>query len=201
MCHVLDVNPSSYYDWTKRDISNQKIHRNQSAIAMSDCTLTLQSKIIILFNTCSDESKKNTVFNVIVTNVLKSPSTQITINLIYPNLLNQKLDINRPNEAWISDITYTWTNEGWLYLVGVKDIYTKELVGYAINKRMTADLVYRALNMAIKNKRLSQGLIVHSDRGSQYCSNEYHTIIKQCKLKGSMSRRGNCFDNANIESF
>ena len=86
-------------------------------------------------------------------------------------------------------------------MAGVKDIYTKELVGYAINKRMTTDLVCRALNMAIKNKRPNQQLIVHSDRGSQYCSHAYHKIIKQHKLKGSMSRRGNCFDNAPIESF
>ena len=120
---------------------------------------------------------------------------------IYPNLLDQKFDTSRPNEAWVSDITYVWTNEGWLYLAGVKDLYTKELVGYAINKRMTADLVCRALNMAIKNKRPNQQLIVHSDRGSQYCSHAYHKIIKQHKLKGSMSRRGNCFDNAPIESF
>ena len=121
--------------------------------------------------------------------------------LIYSNLLDQKFDTSRPNESWVSDITYIWTNEGWLYLAGVKDIYTKELVGYAINKRMTTDLVCRALNMAIKNKRPNQQLIVHSDRGSQYCSHAYHKIIKQHKLKGSMSRRGNCFDNAPIESF
>ncbi len=101
----------------------------------------------------------------------------------------------------VSDITYFWTSEGWLYLAGVKDLYTKELVGYAINKRMTADLVCNALNMAINNKRLSSGLIVHSDRGSQYCSHAYHKIIKQHQFKGSMSGKGNCFDNAPIESF
>ena len=122
-------------------------------------------------------------------------------NLVYPNLLDQKFDTNHPNKSWVSDITYTWTNEGWLYLAGVKDLYNKKLVGYAIGKHMTADLVYRALNMAIKNKRPSSNLILHSDRGSQYCSNEYHKIIKQHKFKGSMSRRGNCFDNASIESF
>ncbi len=90
--------------------------------------------------------------------------------LVYPNVLDQKFDASRPNESWVSDITYIWTSEGWLYLAGVKDLYSKELVCYTINKRMTADLVCRALNMAIKNKRPSQGLIVHSDRGSQYCS-------------------------------
>ena len=121
--------------------------------------------------------------------------------LIYPNLLDQKFDTYSPKEAWVSDITYIWMLEGWLYLAGVKDLYTKEIVGYAINKSMTADLVCRALNIAIEHKLLAKGLIFHSDRGSQYCSNDYHKIIKQHKLKGSMFRRGNCFDNAHIESF
>ena len=121
--------------------------------------------------------------------------------MVYPNVLDQQFDAKRPNESWVSDITYIWTNEGWLYLAGVKDLYTKELVGYAINKRMTADLVCRALNMAIKNKRPSKELIFHSDRGSQYCSHAYHKIIKQHQFTGSMSGRGNCFDNAPIESF
>ena len=121
--------------------------------------------------------------------------------LIYDNVLDQQFDVNRPNEAWVSDITYIWTTEGWLYLAGVKDLYTKELVGYAINKRMTADLVCKALNMAIKNKTPSKGLIVHSDRGSQYCSHAYHKIIKQHHFKDSRSCKGNCFDNAPIASF
>jgi transposase InsO family protein len=91
-------------------------------------------------------------------------------------------------DNWLSDITYIWTSEGWLYLAGVKDLYTKKLVGYAINKRMTANLICRALNMAIKNKSPSQGLIVHSDRGTQYCSHAYHKIIKQHQFQfiGSM---------------
>lgn len=138
-------------------------------------------------------------------------------------MLDQQFDVNRPNEAWVSDIIYIWTTEGCLYLAGVKDLYTKELVGYAINKRMTADMVFRALNMAIKNKQPDKGLIVHSDRGSQYCSHAYHKIIKQHQLLGSMSVKGNhyghspppctrvsvsqtltfprSFDNAPIESF
>ncbi len=94
--------------------------------------------------------------------------------LVYPNVLEQKFDAKRPNGAWVSNITYIWINKGWLYLAGVKGLYTKELVGYAINKRMTADLVCKALNMAIKNKRPSLCLIVHSDRGSQYCSHGNH---------------------------
>jgi len=143
--------------------------------------------------------------------------------LIYDNVLDQQFDAKRPNESWASDITYIWTKEGWLYLAGVKDLYTKELVGYAINKRMTADLVCKALDMAIKNKRPAKGLIIHSDRGSQYCSHAYHQFIKQHQFTGSMSGKGNhyehspspctrvsvsqtltfppSFDNAPIESF
>ena len=116
-------------------------------------------------------------------------------------ILEQSFEAKRPNQAWVSDITYIWTSEGWLYLAGVKDIYTKELVGYAINKRMTADLVCNALNMAIRNKKPNKGLIVHSDRGSQYCSHDYRNLIEHHKFKGSMSRKGNCYDNAPIESF
>ena len=112
--------------------------------------------------------------------------------MVYPNVLDQQFDAKRPNESWVSDITYIWTNEGWLYLAGVKDLYTKELVGYAINKRMTADLVCRALNMAIKNKRPSKELIVHSDRGSQYCSHAYHKIIKQHQFTRLSPKVCNC---------
>ena len=130
---------------------------------------------------------------------------KVTINsdhnkLVYYNGLYQQFDAKRPNESWVSDITYIWTAEGWLYLAGVKDLYTKELVGYAINKRMTADLVCSALNMAINNKKSNQGLIVHSDRGSQYCSHAYHKIIKRHQFIGSMSAKGNRYDNAPIES-
>jgi len=82
----------------------------------------------------------------------------------------------------------------------VKDLYTKELVGYAINKRMAVDLVCNALNMPIKHKRTNKGLVVHSDRGSQYCSHAYHKVIKQHQFIGSMSGKGNCFDNAPVES-
>lgn len=134
--------------------------RLSSAIVLIVCKLILQSKAIILVNTWSDESKKSTALLAVATNSKHN-------KLIYPNLLDQKFDANYPNESWVSDITYIWTNEGWLYLAGVKDLYTKGLVGYVIHKRMTADLISLALNMAIKSKRFSQGLILHSDRGSQ----------------------------------
>ncbi|WP_095532560.1 IS3 family transposase [Psychrobacter piechaudii] len=214
MCRVLSVKPSSYYDWLSRDISCQQVHRNQCELLVKaahsetherygverlHATLTEQGYDISLYMVRSIKEehgikcRRHRRFKVTTYSNHKK--------LVYDNVLNQHFDMQRPNQAWVSDITYIWTNEGWLYLAGVKDLYTKELVGYAINKRMTADLVCKALNMAIRNKRPSKGLIVHSDRGSQYCSHAYHKIIKQHQFTGSMSAKGNCFDNAPIESF
>ena len=214
MCRVLSVKPSSYYDWAKRGLSEQQIYRNQCELlvraAHTDtgqrygyerlhARLTEQGHHISQYMVRSIKQeygikcRRHKRFKV---------TTDSNHNkLVYPNVLDQQFDASRPNQAWVSDITYIWTHEGWLYLAGVKDLYTKELVGYAINKRMTSDLVCHALKMAIKNKRPSKGLIVHSDRGSQYCSHAYHKIIKQHQFKGSMSGKGNCFDNAPIESF
>ncbi|MBK5647353.1 MAG: IS3 family transposase, partial [Acinetobacter sp.] len=120
---------------------------------------------------------------------------------VYKNLLEQKFNVSTPNHAWVSDITYIWTNEGWLYLAASKDLYTKQVVGYSLNERMTAQLVCDALKMAIRNQKPPQGLIVHSDRGSQYCSHVYRNMIEKYDFQGSMSKRGDCFDNAPIESF
>jgi transposase InsO family protein len=117
------------------------------------------------------------------------------------NLLNQTFAPTRPNEAWVSDITYVHTGEGWLYVAGIKDIYTCELVGYAMDARMTQGLTAQALWRAVRNKRPQSGLILHSDRGSQYCAHGYRKLAKQFDMQVSMSRRGNCYDNAPMESF
>jgi transposase InsO family protein len=120
---------------------------------------------------------------------------------VYDNHLNQQFEVERPNMAWSCDITYVLTDEGWLYVAGVKDLHTKELVGYCLSSRMTADIVVQALKMAIKRRKPTKGLIVHSDRGSQYCSHVYRDLIEQHEFLGSMSAKGNCYDNAPIESF
>jgi putative transposase len=117
------------------------------------------------------------------------------------NLLEQTFSPSAPNEVWVADITYIPTEEGWLYLAGVKDVFTCELVGYAMAERMTKELVAQALFRAMHQKRPAPGLIHHSDRGSQYCSSRYQKILEQFGMKASMSRRGNCYDNAPMESF
>ena len=214
MCKVLAIKPSSYYDWLSRDISDQQIHRNHCELLIRAAHSETRERYGVERLQAHLSEQGYYISQYMIRSVKEEHGIKcrrhkrfkVTTNsnhnkLVYPNVLDQKFDAKRPNESWVSDITYIWTAEGWLYLAGVKDLYTKELVGYAINKRMTADLVCRALNMAIKNKRPSQGLIVHSDRGSQYCSHAYHKIINQHHFKGSMSGKGNCFDNAPIESF
>ena len=117
------------------------------------------------------------------------------------NVLEQTFAPSAPNEVWLTDITYIPTLEGWLYLAGVKDVFTCELVGYAMGERMTQELVSQALFRAVQQKRPAPGLIHHSDRGSQYCSYNYQQLLEQFGMKASMSRRGNCYDNAPMESF
>jgi len=117
------------------------------------------------------------------------------------NLLHQEFEATRPNEVWVSDITYIPTEEGWLYLAGHKDLFTGEIVGYAMGNRLTKNLVSQSLFKAVAAKRPGAGLIHHSDRGSQYCAHEYRRLVDQFKMKASMSRKGDCYDNAPMESF
>lgn len=117
------------------------------------------------------------------------------------NRLDQTFAPSRPNEVWVTDITYIPTGEGWLYLAGVKDVFSCELVGYAMGERMTQTLTGQALFRAVQHKRPAAGLIHHSDRGSQYCAQDYRQLLTQFGMRASMSRKGNCYDNAPMESF
>ena len=117
------------------------------------------------------------------------------------NLLEQKFEVTAPNEVWVSDITYIPTDEGWLYLAGHKDICSGEIVGYAMGDRITKKLVSQSLFRAVAAKCPDKGLIHHSDRGSQYCAYDYSNLLKQFGMIASMSRKGNCYDNAPMESF
>jgi transposase InsO family protein len=117
------------------------------------------------------------------------------------NLLGQRFQAGEPNKVWLSDITYIPTDEGWLYLASHKDLFNGEIVGYAMGERLTRNLVSQSLFRAVVAKRPAKGLLHHSDRGSQYCSHEYRSLLEQFGLEASMSGKGNCFDNAPIESF
>jgi len=120
---------------------------------------------------------------------------------VAPNLLEQHFEAEAPNQVWVSDITYIPTDEGWLYCAAHKDLWNGEIVGYALGSRITKDLVEKSLLRAAATKRPPEGLIHHSDRGSQYCSPHFQKLLARLGMKPSMSRRGNCWDNAPMESF
>ncbi|ERH41331.1 transposase IS401 [Legionella pneumophila str. Leg01/53] len=120
---------------------------------------------------------------------------------LFNNELNRQFTVDSPNRAYVSDITYVWTQEGWLYLAVVLDLYSRKVVGWSMSSRMKADLVCDALKMAIWQRKPELGLIVHSDRGVQYASKPYIQLLAQHGCKGSMSRKGDCWDNAVAESF
>jgi putative transposase len=120
---------------------------------------------------------------------------------VAPNLLGQRFAVERPDEVWTADITYVGTDEGWLYVAAIKDLFAGEIVGRSFGERMTTDLVVRALEQAVAARRPTPGLIHHSDRGSQYCSKQYRALLGENRIRASMSRKGNCYDNAPVESF
>lgn len=120
---------------------------------------------------------------------------------IAPNLLEQNFTVTKPNQAWVGDISYIWTKEGWLYLAVVIDLYARRVVGWSTSDRLHKELPITALKRAINLRKTKAGLIFHSDRGSQYCSYEYTKILQSIGAIASMSGKGNCYDNAVAESF
>jgi transposase InsO family protein len=120
---------------------------------------------------------------------------------VFDNVLDRQFDVDRPDQVYVGDITYLWTQEGWLYLAVVIDLYSRKVVGWSMGSRMKTQLVCDALRMAIWQRRPGAGLVVHSDRGSQYASKDYRRLLKAHGFVGSMSRKGDCWDNAVAESF
>lgn len=118
-----------------------------------------------------------------------------------PNLLNQNFNACELNQVWVSDITYIYTREGWLYLSGILDLCSKKIVGWSMGERLTQELVIKALRQAILRRNPKDGIILHSDRGSQYASHDYVRLLTENNFVQSMSGKGNCYDNAVMESF
>jgi putative transposase len=118
-----------------------------------------------------------------------------------PNRLQQEFKANRPNEKWVSDITYVWTQEGWLYVAVILDLFSRKVVGMAMSERLKKEVVMIALNQALGRREVNNGLIHHSDKGSQYTSHGFQGLLKKRGIMCSMSGTGNCFDNAVAESF
>ena len=214
MCRVLEVSRSGYHAFVSRapSIRAQNNARLEVAIAAAPTRTRASYGPERLRDELRDDGFKASVSRIkrlrkkLGLRCKQVRKFKATTNSkhplpVAPNLLKQNFETTRPNETWVTDITYVLTEEGWLYLAGVKDLHTCELVGYALGNRMTTDLVGRALFQAVAAKRPGPGLIHHSDRGSQYCSRDYRALLQQFGMKASISRRGNCYDHAPMESF
>ncbi len=120
---------------------------------------------------------------------------------VAPNLLDRQFAVAAPNQVWASDVTYIWTREGWVYLAVILDLFSRRIVGWHLAPRLTRPLVLEALQAALRKRRPRPGWLHHSDRGSQYASHDYQSVLEQAGAHCSMSRKGNCWDNAVVESF
>jgi len=214
MCKVISVSRSSYYEW---------LNHSESIRSKED------KRYILLIETIFKEGRgnygsrniRNKLYqqgysisrrrvirlmkehNLICKTKKKFKSTTDSNHKlpVADNLLNREFKVDRPNCYYVGDITYIWTNEGWLYLATVIDLYSRMIVGWSMADNMKADLVNKALLMAIWRRKPGRGLIWHTDRGSQYASTSHLEILKQHHITQSMSRKGNCWDNAVAESF
>ena len=215
MCRVLDVTASGYYAWINRQPSRRE--RDDARLAIEIRAAHKQTRETYgperLQQDLTAQGIKVSVHRVKrIRKVLglrckQKRKFKVTTDSrhalpVAENLLAQKFSATTaPNQVWVTDITYINTDEGWLYLAGHKDLFTGEIVGYSMSERMTKNLVIQSLFRAVANKRPQAGLMVHSDRGSQYCSREHRRLLKQFGMLSSMSGRGNCYDNAPMERF
>lgn len=214
LCEVMAVCRSGYYKWCRQVVSQRACANDKLDVHIKACfaehkqrygspRLTVELRAQGL--TCSENrvAARMKVLGIQAKAKRKfKATTNSNHNLpVAPNLLEQNFDADAPNRKWVSDITYIWTEEGWLYLAVVVDLFSRMVVGYAMNKRMDKRLVIDALRMALFRRKFPNGVIVHSDRGSQYCANEYQKLLTEHGLICSMSKRGDCYDNAAMESW
>jgi transposase InsO family protein len=214
ICRALEISRSGYYTWLKRPSSRR---------AQEEGRLELEIKVAHkrTRGTCGPERLQQDLaahgikvgiyrirkirkkLEIRCKQIKKFKATTNSKHTlpVAENLLEQKFEAEAPNQIWVSDITYIPTDEGWLYCAAHKDLFNGEIVGYALGSRITKDIVIRSFLMAVKIKQPEAGLIHHSDRGSQYCSYSYTKLLGRFNMRASMSRKGNCYDNAPMESF
>ena len=214
LCETLGLCRSAYYDWFNSPQSKHrqeddrlaekiKLHHFNSREAYGarriqddlkdDGETVSKAPVARLMQREGLRSKHCKKFKVTTDSKHKLP--------ISPNLLQREFDVKEPDRVYVSDITYIWTTEGWLYLAVTIDLFSRLVVGWSLSNRMYSSLVTNALNMAIKKRNPKPGLIHHSDRGVQYASDWFQGALNQHQCKGSMSRKGDCWDNAVAESF
>ena len=214
MCHVMDVSPRGL-----RAFRNRPASRRQRSDLVTLAHIKEQSRLCLgsYGRPRMTEELKEIGLNIghrrvgrlmrqNGISVIRTRKHKVTTDSnhkfnIAPNLLDRNFIADQPNQKWAGDITYIWTREGWLYLAVILDLHSRRVIGWAVSNRMKRDLAIRSLNMAIAFRAPPKGCIHHTDRGSQYCSHDYQKILRNHGFKASMSGKGNCYDNAAVETF
>jgi len=214
LCRIMDVTPRGYRAWRSRPASRRQREdlvllahiREQHRLSLNSygrprMTEELKELGLDVGHRRVGRLMRQNGISVVRTHKYKVTTDSNHKFNIAPNLLNRNFLADRRNQKWVVDISYIWTREGWLYLAVVLDLYSRRVIGWAVSNRMKRTLAIRALNMAIALRKPPRGCIHHSDRGSQYCSHDYRKILRQHGFKASMSGKGNCYDNAAMETF
>jgi putative transposase len=214
MCQVFEVSRSGYYEWCERPDSEQKKRRQELSTRIR--YLFLESRrlygspkithllwregICVSQKTVARLMKEGGMVSRTMRKYKATTQSKHALP-VHPNTLNQQFSAQRPNQVWMSDITYVSTQEGWVYVASVMDLFSRKIVGWHADSRMTKELVLTAIDRAYQQQRPTGSVLHHSDRGSQYASHEYQERLNSYQMTTSMSRKGNCYDNACIESF
>lgn len=214
MCRQLDVSRTGYSQWrtrapSQRALADGALDARVAAVHAQSRRSYGRPRIVRELNDqgieVGHERVRNSLKRQGLRPVYRRPYRVTTDSAhtkpIAPNVLDRRIDGWKVNQAWVADITYIATGEGWLYLACVMDLGSRKIVGWSMGERITADLVCQALASAYWRRKPAAGLIMHTDRGSQYASREYRRLIKLYGMVQSMSRRANCWDNAAMESF
>jgi transposase InsO family protein len=214
MCRVLRLSRAGYYLWLKRPLSARAIEEKKLMYQIREIHLLSRQtygspRIHAALLKRSKLSSKGRVERIMKkygisarTPKKRTPRGSVSHKLpVAENLLQRNFNPENPNKSWASDITYIWTEQGWLYLAVTIDLYSRKVVGWAMDKNIDQRLVNKALAMAVMHRRPDKGLVSHTDRGSQYASHSHQDLLKRNNIICSMSRKGNCWDNAVAESF
>ena len=215
MCRAVEVSRSGYYAFNRRPKSQNRTSNERLLIEINRVYFENDRNYgspRIWDKLCRQERipcSENRIARLMRVNgivAVQKRRFRVTTNSkhdypVWPNLLNRNFIVARPNSIWVTDITYIWTFEGWLYLAAVLDLFSRGIVGLAMDKTIATTLVTQAMQQAILRRNPGKGLILHSDRGIQYAGNDFKALLAQNEFIGSMSKKGDCWDNAVAESF
>ena len=214
MCRVMGVHPSGFYDGRKRPVSRQAERKEKTTRLVQDTFEQFEAaysapRIAQELNASGHKCSVNYIAKIMNEKGILARNGKgfcygghaLTMHNVADNLLWRNFETDRPNQKWVTDITYVWVERRWLYLATVMDLYSRKIIGWSLDDHMTEQLITSAMQMAIDARDVSPGLIVHSDRGVQYRSNGYVGFLERHGITRSMSRKGNCWDNAVMESF